>query len=150
LACQVGACVFLAKLFKLQMENHDANQPPETAICFGSLNFPFNGKSKAVGAPEARHTPPRNLSVTTRASGGPRIDYTPRVVIRFRNLNFVINQECDMVGAVPSQPPLLESPNTVSEALGGLSLAPHGWLERRRSVLPFEVDEIRRQIAIHV
>ena len=132
------------------MDNHGANCLPKMAIHFGSLDFSFSGEGETVRASEARPPLSRNLGAAARDSGGPSIDYTPGAGIRFENLNFVINQECDMVGAVPSQPPLLESPNMVLEALGGLSLTPHGWLERRRSVLPFEVDEIRRQIAIHV
>jgi hypothetical protein len=65
------------------------------------------------------------------------------VTIRFRNLNFVINQESDMVRAVPTWPPSPESPNMVSEALGGLSLAPRARRERRRLASPFKVGEIR-------
>jgi hypothetical protein len=55
--------------------------------------------------------------VTTRASGCPRIDYTPGAVIRFGNLDFLINQEGDMVRVVPSQPPRPKSPVAVLVAL---------------------------------
>jgi hypothetical protein len=48
--------------------------------------------------------------------------------IHFGNLDFVINQEGDMVTAALARTPPLENFDTVSEARGGLSLAPN---ERR-------------------
>jgi hypothetical protein len=57
-------------------------------------------------------------------SNGTHMDYTPRAAIRFVSLDFIINQEGDMIGTVPAWPPPPENPNAVSEALGGLSLVP--------------------------
>lgn len=55
-----------------------------------------------------------------------------------------------MVRAVPTRPALLQSPDTVSEALGALSLAPHEQRERPRPSPPSEAGEIRRHVAIYM
>jgi hypothetical protein len=75
------------------MASHDTNQYPEAVIHFGSLN----GEGEAVRASEARPPPLRSLDMTIRARDSPRIDCTPRAAIRFRNLDFEINQDGDMV-----------------------------------------------------
>lgn len=43
-----------------------------------------------------------------------------------------------------------ENPNAVLEALGGISLTPCGQREEHRLAPPFEIDKIRRHIAIHM
>lgn len=53
-----------------------------------------------------------------------------------------------MVRAAPSRPPPPENPHTVLEVLGSLSLAPRGWREERKLVLPLEADRIRQHITI--
>jgi hypothetical protein len=116
------------KFSKLRMASRDANQSPRMTTRFGSLDFSFNEEGKAVKAAEAR-PPPRNLDMTTRASDGPRIEYTPGATICFGSLYFVINLEGDMVREAPVRGTLPESPDTVLEALGGLSLASCGWYE---------------------
>lgn len=55
-----------------------------------------------------------------------------------------------MVSVAPTWPPPLESPDTVSEAHGSLNLAPPGQRERHMPASPSEVDEIRRQITVHI
>lgn len=85
-----------------------------------------------------------------RASDSQHIDYTPRAAIRFKNLDFVINQKVDRVEVAPALSPPLENPDAVLEALGGLSLAPCGRHERHRPAPPFKADEEIRQITIHM
>jgi hypothetical protein len=55
-----------------------------------------------------------------------------------------------MVSVVPTRPIPSESPDAVSVALCALSLAPRGRRRRPRLAPPFEADEIRRHIAIHM
>jgi hypothetical protein len=88
--------------------------------------------------------------MAARVCGGPRINYNPGAVTRFGNLDFVINQEGSMVKVALAQPPPPENPNAVSEALGGLSLAPRGRRGENRPALPSKVDEIKRKIVIHM
>jgi hypothetical protein len=57
-----------------------------------SLDFSLNDEGEVVRASEARPPLPRNHDTTARASRGPRFDYTPKVPIRFGNLDFIINQ----------------------------------------------------------
>jgi hypothetical protein len=55
-----------------------------------------------------------------------------------------------MVRAPLSRPSSPENPNVVAEALVALSLTLQGQCTEQGSSLPSEVDEIRRQIAIHM
>jgi hypothetical protein len=55
-----------------------------------------------------------------------------------------------MVWAPPARPSSPENPDVVAEALGGLSLAPHGQGTGHGPFPPSDTDEIRRQIAIHM
>jgi hypothetical protein len=52
--------------------------------------------------------------------------------------------------AVLVRPAPPESLDTVSMALGALNLAPHEWREGPRPAPPFEANEIRRQVMIHM
>ena len=85
-----------------------------------------------------------------RARGGPHIDYAPKTVVHFRSLDFVINEEGDLIRAKPALPPLFEIPNIVLETLGALCLAPRKWYVRHMLTLPSEADKIRRPITIHM
>jgi hypothetical protein len=138
------------KFFKLSMASRDINRSPKAAICFGKLDFSLDDEGEAVRAPESRPPPPRSLGTAAGANDAPRIDYTPRATIHFGNLDFVINKEGDMVRAALARPPPPENLDTVSEALGGLSLAPSIRRKEHRPAPPFEADEIRRHIAIHM
>lgn len=132
------------------MANRDANRLPKMTICFESLDLSFDGEGKTVRALEARPPPLRNLGTTVSVSNAPHIDYTLGAAIRFGDLKFDINQEGNTIGVVPARPPLLENPYTVSEALGGLSLASLERCERRKLAPPSEADEIRQKIVIHM
>lgn len=55
-----------------------------------------------------------------------------------------------MVWAAPARPPSPKNPNATTKAFGGLSLALQGQGTGQGLSLPYEDDDIRRHIAIHM
>lgn len=116
------------------MADRIADRTPKTVICFGNLYFVFDGEGEMAS--------PRSPTASTQESRhcheGPlwaSYYLYPRSDQLLWGLDFIINEESEMVRVPPAQPSSPKNPEAVVEALGGLSLAPHGATYGERIIL---------------